>query len=54
MSLLALGPSSLLQTIPPSDLVGCGSLLQILMVVGALFLNLKLAKQRAATPNPAI
>ncbi len=48
--LLPLGPSCPLQTILLSDLVGCGSPLQIVMAVGALFLNFE-ARQTAIKPS---
>jgi hypothetical protein len=58
VSLLLLGPSCHLQTILLSDLVWCGSLLQIVMANWHTFLNLKRAKQPlkiavVATPDPA-
>jgi hypothetical protein len=43
--LLPFGPSCPLQTILLSDLVGCDTALQIIMVFGALFSNLKQVKQ---------
>ncbi len=43
--LLPLGPSCPLRTILLSDLVGCGSLLQIVMVVWRIFFENLLAKQ---------
>jgi hypothetical protein len=50
--LMPLGPSCPLQTILLSDLVGCGSLLQIVMAVGISFFTFKVCQQPLYSLQP--